>query len=161
MAAGFAATLGMGLRTGLVTGLAALLVSTGFADFTTTLATGLAGFFSITLVAAFTGVLPEALATGLATAFGATLGAGFAAGLVTLLTAFAGIALPGFDFTSCLLAGLACACSCNTAPRLRALAGLSAGPSSARECTGSRLDKPISCKSETIIGLPNFVLFNV
>jgi hypothetical protein len=38
---------------------------------------------------------------------------------------------------------------------------LSAELSSARECTGSRLGKPISCKSETIIGLPNLVLFNV
>jgi hypothetical protein len=136
---------------------------TGFADaFSTTLTDGLTTTFGVGLEGWPGTVLPVGFTdTGFTAGFGAVLGTGTDTDLPGDLTAVVTIALPVFDFTSCLLAGLACACSVDTAPLLRARAGLSAGVSSARECTGSRLGKPISCKSETIIGFPNLVLFNV
>ena len=153
LAVGLTNALAAGLAAVLVTGLATLLAGAALpalaAGLTTALATGFAAGLATTLLAA---TLTVGLATGLAGLFTA------------LLAALVGVAIPVFVFTSCLLAGLACACSAVTEvfevlliPR----EGLSAGLSSARECTGSRLEKPISCKSETIIGIPNLVLFNV
>ena len=146
LAAGLAAALATGLGTGFATLLAGAALAVFAAGLATTLATGFAAGLATTFLAA-------ALTVGLA--------AGLAGLFTALLAALVGVALPDFVFTSCLLAGLACACSADTEVLLRPREGLSAGLSSARECTGSRFGKPISCKSETIIGLPNLVLFNV
>ena len=147
--AGFAACFCTTFGSALVDDLSATLAD----GLTTTFTVGLLGAAFTAGLAGFAIALPAGLGTGLA----ADLTVAFATGVAALVT----IALPGFDFTSCLLAGLACACSADTERPLRPLEGLSAGLSSARECTGSRLGKPISCKSETIIGLPNLVSFNV
>lgn len=151
---------GAGCKTGLVEPLAAALA----AGFTTALATSLVTAFATGFALVFATGLATAFAIGLATAcLAAVLADGFAAGwagrFAALLTA--GVVLPDFVFTSCLLAGLACACSADTELPLLAREGLSAELSVARECTGLRVGKPISCKSETIMELPNLVLVNV
>jgi len=107
------------------------------------------GAFAAAFAAGLAGVLAAAaLAAALAvTAF-------FATGFALLGAGFTLLSFPDFAFTSCLLAGSACAWSLVAAVALRPFRGLSERVSSARECTGLPMGKPISCKSETNIRRP-------
>ena len=171
LAAGLATALGAGFATGFTEGLA---LTAGFA-FVAGFATGFAGCLAAALTKGFTTGFAEGLlfvaglapTTGFATGFaggfaaaraltaGFALADGFATGLAAGLTAgLAFMFLPVLAFTSCLLTGLACAWSWVPWTPLCAFAGRSVGVSPARECTGFPMGKPISCKIETIMGLP-------
>ncbi len=159
---GFAATTGLLVALGgacltTFTGaFPAVLTAFFAATFTPALRPVLAAFLGTTLAAGLAGVF-----TALADGCGAALAFALAGGVTAFLAVTVDLALPVCVFTSSLLAGLACACSGGTALPLRTCVGLSARVCSARECTGLACGKPISCKSETIIGLPNLVLFNI
>ncbi len=120
---------------------------------------------ALSLAAALTGAfaLGATLGLGLLTkafAFAGLLGAAlafavFATGFATGLATFALVGLAFLDdFTSCLLAGLPRTLSFAFAALVAAFAGFAEGADTARECTGFAMPNPISCKSETIIGLP-------
>jgi hypothetical protein len=149
----FSTTLVVGLEA--ATALEAALATGLVMDFSAAFATGLedltddfAGFSS----------------TGLADACFATLASfsGFASGFVSFL-ALADAALdlgsfPDLAFTWSLLVELARLSSTTPWASTDTFDGLLCGASSARECTGFTIGKPISCKIETIIPLPAMIL---
>jgi hypothetical protein len=104
----------VGIVTDLAAGLGAGLEAERGGTFTVALGAGLAtvlaGGAGTGLAAGFSATLGALLAAGLARAgFATGLAVVFAAGLAALLVAGDVVDLPGFDFTSCLLAELACA----------------------------------------------------
>ncbi len=170
--AGFRGTAGAGALAALTgsdtAGLAAGLAAGFTAGFAATLGAGLAGATAAGLAAVvaadFTGALGLSATAGLAAALGADL-AGALTGVATALTEALGLAaatldlgsFPGLAFTWSLLVELAGgSCVALWFPR-GAFEGLACGVSSARECTGFAIGKPMSCKIETIIPLPAIV----
>ena len=131
LAAGLLAFTTGALATGLCAGVETALAGTTF------LATG------------FTAALANGLATGLPGA--AALPAGLADTCTLALVTAALLSFPVLAFTSCLLAERSCAWSVGLFVPLWPLDGFFDGGSSARECTGFAIGKPISCKIETII----------
>ena len=129
----------------------------GFFAGSATLATGLVALTGAAdLEAGLLTVLGAGFSTYWATlpAFAAGLPGGLAAGCALVVAVVGALLLfPGIAFTSCLLAERFCAWSVVPAVPPRLLEVVSGGASSARECTGFPVGKPISCKSETIIWL--------
>lgn len=115
-----------------------------------------AGFgLAFTEVDFFAGTLIGALTAGLAEAadFEAGLPEGLTSTWALFLVAVALLSFPVLAFTSCLLAERSCTWSVGPAFPSCPLDGFFDGGSSARECTGFVIGKPISCKIETIIWL--------
>jgi hypothetical protein len=159
---GFTTVFTVGLEA--VVGLEAALATGLIMDFSAALATGLGD-----LTADFTGFLTTGLAlaaaftTGFTAAFFATLATftGFARGLASFFVLVAAAldlgSFPDLAFTWSLLVELARLSPTTLWASTDAFDGLLCGASSARECTGFAIGKPISCKIETIIPLPAMI----
>ena len=143
-ATGFVVFAGLAFATDLTTGLGATFAT----PLGSTAPTGLATAFAGALLSTLTNGLP-----GLVTGF--SLGLAAAVAFTLIFVAAALLSFPDLAFTSCLLAEISCAWSVGPATPALPLTGFFGWASSARECTGFPMAKPIRCKIETIIWIPS------